>query len=197
MKDFDQAELRISYCVISFFHTLPIQENMVSIHDVLLFRRALSFMDAQFPFGVDFGPASNRDECVQSSTEIFDELCKLSSNDASRVEFSILALLAESENGERDDIKRVALHRLFRPPADGCLTKLMFVQSCDDLFRRLTYFRASVQNSSSLDQVLEGGINGLYYFVLAMFLLSVLRFHPWSLLVSITSLLVSCSFAFG
>jgi hypothetical protein len=73
----------------------------------------------------------------------------------------------------------------------------MFVQSCDSLYRRLTYFRASVQNSGSLDRVLEGGINGVYYFVLALFLLSVLRFNPWSLLLSITSLLVSFSFAFG
>jgi hypothetical protein len=154
-------------------------------------------MDLQFPFGVDFGPASNRDECVQSSTEIFDELCKISSTEEPKVEFSILALLAESENGEIDDVKRATLHHLFRPHNDGCLTRLMFVQSCDDLFRRLTYFRASVQNSSSLDQVLEGGINGLFYFVLAMFLLSVMRFDPWSLLLSITSLLVSFSFAFG
>ena len=170
----------------------------MSIHDVLLFRRALSYMDERFPFGVDFGPASHRDECLQSSTIIFDELCKLSPvGGAERVEFSILALLAESENGERDEIKRATLRRLFRPHTDGCLTRFMFVQSCDNLFRRLTYFRASIQNSSSLDQVLESGINYIYYFVLAMFLLSVLRFDPWSLLLSITSILVSFSFAFG
>jgi hypothetical protein len=180
------------------FRILPLQENKVSIHDVLLFRRALSFMDERFPFGVDFGPASSRDECIQSSIKIFDELCKLSAvGGPERVEFRILALLAECENGEIDEIKRATLKRLFRPHTDGCLTRFMFVQSCDNLFRRLTYFRASVQNSSSLDQALEGGINGAYYFMLAMFLLSVLRFDPWSLLLSITSVLFSCSFAFG
>jgi hypothetical protein len=82
-------------------------------------------MDAQFPFGVDFGAASTRDESITSSTEVFDELCKLSHRDQSLVEFSVLALLAVHENGERDDIKRSTLRRLFRPDSDGCLTELV------------------------------------------------------------------------
>ena len=82
-------------------------------------------MDAQFPFGVDFGPASTRDESITSSTEVFDELCKLSHRDENLVEFSVLALLAVHENGERDEVKRATLRRLFRPDSDGCLTKLV------------------------------------------------------------------------
>ena len=65
------------------------------------------------------------------------------------------------------------------------------------VYRRLRYFGASVENDAVLDKVLERIFNGFYYFVLGLLLLSMLHFNPWSMLVSITSLLVSLSFAFG
>ena len=89
------------------------------------------------------------------------------------------------------------LRKLFRPGRDESLDLLMFVQSVDSLYRRLRYFRASVSNAGSLDRTLENMFNILFYFVLGLMLLSFMNFNPWSVLVSITSLLVSFSFAFG
>ena len=116
-------------------------------------------MDAQYPFGADYGLASNRDESIVSSMNVFTELGKLSSSDEHHVEMSVLELLAVKDNGERDRFKKSALHRLFRPGVDGRLTRLMFVQSCDLLYKRVAYFKASVSNNASLDQMIEGFVN--------------------------------------
>lgn len=101
------------------------------------------------------------------------------------------------DDGTCDEVKKRALKRLFRPDKDGALTLLAFVHSCDSLYRRLRYFLATVNNSASLDKVLEDLLNGVYYFILGLFLLSLLKYNAWSILLSLTSLLVSFSFAFG
>jgi hypothetical protein len=44
---------------------------------------------------------------------------------------------------------------------------------------------------------LENIVDGAYAFVLALILLAIMNFNPWPVLVSITSLLVSVSFALG
>ena len=70
-------------------------------------------------------------------------------------------------------------------------------QACDQIYKRLRYFRASIRNSSVIDQVLERIANALFYFILSMSLSSLMQFNPWAFMVSITSLLVSFSFALG
>jgi small-conductance mechanosensitive channel len=65
------------------------------------------------------------------------------------------------------------------------------------VFKHLLFFRASVRNNSVIDNVLESTINGIYYFVMSLLLLSFMEINPWPLLVSLTSLLVSVSFALG
>jgi small-conductance mechanosensitive channel len=167
-----------------------------TIEDVLRFRRALTFMDEFYPFGVDFGPASTRDESISSAEAVYSKLCKLG-KESGRLPFSTLALIAMEEDETYDDVKKRALRRLFHPDADKTLTLLAFVQSCDTIYRRLRYFLATVNNSASLDKVLENAIDGIYYFVLGLFLMSLMNYNAWSLLVSLTSLLVSFSFAFG
>lgn len=55
----------------------------------------------------------------------------------------------------------------------------------------------SVGNASVIDKVLEDIANGVFFFILILLLLSLMQYNPWTLLVSITSLLVSVSFAMG
>lgn len=152
-------------------------------------------MDDKNPFGDDFGPASNRDDVIASSDAVYRNLLKI--NQGSNLNFDVLALIATDDDGAVDQAKRSAIRRLFRPDASDELTHLAFIQSCDSVYKRLRYFRASVDNASVIDNVLEGIVNGFFYFVLALILLSLLQFNPWTLLVSITSLLVSVSFALG
>jgi hypothetical protein len=123
----------------------------VPMEDVLRFRRALAFMDEADPFGEDFGPAATRDECIESAHHVFSGLEKVSSK-SKKVPFTVFELLCMKDDGVMDTKKRTALRRLFRPDADESLSLLMFVTSCDSVYRRLRYFRASVENGTALDQ---------------------------------------------
>lgn len=163
---------------------------------MLRFRRALAFMDETYPFGEDFGIASNRDEAISSAENVYRRLCKISTVDG-HLPFKTLALIAMEDDETYDNVKTTAVRRLFRPDKDEKLTLLAFVHCCDSLYRRLRYFLASVNNSASLDKVLENVLNCLFYFILGLMLLSLMNINAWSLLLSLTSLLVSFSFAFG
>ena len=57
--------------------------------------------------------------------------------------------------------------------------------------------KASVKNASVIDDALENIFNILYWFALFLILLLMMNFNPWPWIVSITSLLVSLSFALG
>jgi len=79
------------------------------------------------------------------------------------------------------------------------ISKVFFLNlyTISKVYKRIRYFRASVGNASVIDGVLERIINGFFYFVLVLALLTFLQINPWPLLVSMTSLLVSVSFALG
>lgn len=154
-------------------------------------------MDEEHPFGEAFGPADSRDTCIQSANSLYHHLMKLDPT-ASQLDFEVLALaIAEDDTSEEYEMKKKAFRRLFRPDANGELPLIAFVQSCDTVYRRLRYFIASVRNSSVIDKALEDSFDGVFYFVLILLVMSVMRLNPWPMLVSVTSLLVSISFALG
>ena len=41
-----------------------------SLHDILQFRRALSYLDDSHPFSESFGPCQTRDQCIKSSQKV-------------------------------------------------------------------------------------------------------------------------------
>ena len=166
-----------------------------SIHDILQFRRALEFMDEDFAFGQAFGPARNREEVIKSSHLVYYQLLKMTP-DRKMLSCDILSMLAENEDGVVvDPAKRKALRKLFRPDANNGISLLAFIQSCDNLYKKLRFFRASVGNASVIDHALEKIIDAVYLFVLTLTILAVMRINAWQLLVSISTLLVSVSFA--
>ncbi|GAX25540.1 hypothetical protein FisN_28Hh008 [Fistulifera solaris] len=168
-----------------------------SISDVLQFRRALDLMDESHPFGEAFGEAAKRDDCIMSAHELYLKLMKLSPNEK-ELPFETLALIAQSpEDKEESHYKRGALLKLFRPDKNKKVPLLAFIQACDTLYRRLRYFRASVGNATVIDHVLEDVCDYLVAFVLFLVSLSILNFNPWPLLVSMSTLIVSFSFAVG
>lgn len=119
------------------------------------------------------------------------------SPDSLALPFETIALGAIDANGLVDEAKYNAYHRVFRPDAQNELPLSFFIQSIDNVFKHLLFFRASVRNNSVIDNVLESTINGIFYFVMSLLLLSFMEINPWPLLVSLTSLLVSVSFALG
>lgn len=153
-------------------------------------------MDLEQPFSVAFGLASNRDQLISSSEKVYSRLLKLSPN-SDILPFSVLASLYTDEDGSFDREKKLALQNVFRPDMNDEVTKLEFIKTCDNVYKKLRYFRASVGNSSVIDNVLESIINTLFFFVLALLIMSLLNLNPWPFLVSMSTLLVTFAFAFG
>jgi small-conductance mechanosensitive channel len=153
-------------------------------------------MDLEHPFSEAFGPASTRDELIESAQNIYACLLKLAPG--SRVlPASVLTALSENEDGTMDKAKKRSLSNLFRPDSNDDVPLLAFIQSCDTVYKKLRYFRASVGNDSVIDKVLEGIIDPVFGFVLGLMILSLLQVNPWPLLVSMSTLLVTFAFAVG
>ena len=141
----------------------------MSIKDILQFRQAVSLMDDDFPFTPAFGPASTRSMCVESAEKLFDTLQRETPN-TPLLAFETLSNIAYDGNGVlmRDKVK--ALIKLFRPDRKGFLTKLNFVSSIDEVYKDLRLFRASLDNSSSIDNSFESIINVIFYIVVIILL---------------------------
>jgi hypothetical protein len=123
-----------------------------SIHDILRFRRALAFMDEDRPFGDSFGSATNRDECIESANRVYIRLLNLTPG-ITTLSNDVLVMLAQEEDGTINTSKQAAMRRLFRPDRLDQIPKLAFIQSCDTLYRKLRYFRASVGNASVIGMI--------------------------------------------
>ena len=160
------------------------------------FRQALLYMDLEHTFSEAFGRASTRNEMILSAESVYRRLMKLSP-DPSTLCFSVFDILVLREDGTVDTAKRKKLRSVLQPDHDGNISPVSFVQACDTLYRKLRFFRASVGNSSVIDQVLESLIDPIFFFFLIMILLELLQFNPMSLLLPLSSLLVSGAFAFG
>ena len=171
-------------------------QNDASIRDILRFQRVLQSIDATYPFGEEFGPCKTRNDCIDSAHSVYWKLMALCP-DSSSLPFETIALGAIGVDGLLDEGKYSAYNRVFRPDANNRLPLSFFIQSVDTVFKHLLFFRASVRNNSVIDNVLEDTVNGLFFFVLSLLLLSFMQINPWPLLVSLTSLLVSVSFALG
>lgn len=115
--------------------------------------------------------------------------------------FSVLAELAYDCDEMGEDIEDTAklnlIRRRFRPDASGNLSLFAFIQSCDSIYKRLRYFRASLDNASVISNVLERVTNAIFFFILILLIISVMKINPWNVLLPLTSLLVSFSFALG
>ena len=116
-----------------------------------------------------FGQARTRGQCVESSEWLYETLKRATPNSSGLLAFETLSEICYDSNGEliRDKVK--AMIKVFRPDRKGYLNKLEFVSSIDNVYRDLRVFRASLANSSSIDDAYETMINIVYY-ILIIFL---------------------------
>jgi len=174
-----------------------------------------------------FGQARTRGQCVESSEWLYETLKRAAPNSAGLLAFETLSEICYDSNGEliRDKVK--AMIKVFRPDRKGYLNKLEFVSSIDNVYRDLRVFRASLTNSSSIDDAYETIINTVYYILIiflgliilgeychvvssncALFFFSFLTNHNncnvyatgfklWQPLLSFSAFFISFSFMFG
>lgn len=154
-------------------------------------------MDLDYPFSEAFGLASTRDEMIVSAEAVYYRLMILCPNSSTLCFSTVFQMLFLEEDGTEDKTKKRALRNLFRPDTDDKLSLVSFVQSCDAVYKKIRYFRASVGNASVIDHVLESIIDVFFFLCLSLVGLSILNFNPWPLLVSLSTLMVAGSFAIG
>ena len=171
----------------------PWNDAQGSVNDVLQFRQAVSLLNTPYPFSLAFGQSSTREECVESAQKIYERLL-LQTPGEDTLPFETMAHVALDSI---DDAKVRRLIRLFRPDRSGKLSKLDFVKSVDSIYKKFRMLRASIHNSSQIDEAFERLINSFYYFLLWMLILSILDLNPWPFIASLTGLLVSFAFCFG
>jgi len=167
-----------------------------TIHEILQFRKALSFLEDSHPFGLSFGPAFSRDSCIKSSKALYKRLLALTPG-STVLHFDVIGVLAYNADDSFDERKAKELVKLFRPDKNDEISLLAFVQSCDSAYKKLRYLRAGTGNSTLIDEVLENFFNGAFSFCLALAVMTILKMNPWTLLVSLSTILVSFAFAFG
>lgn len=153
-------------------------------------------MDLEYPFSEAFGPASTRDELITSAQNVYKRLLNLAPG-SKVLPVEVLFALADNGDGTIDKSKKKSLGTLFRADSDKEIQFLAFIQSCDTIYKKLRFFRASVGNASVIDGVLENIMDAIYGFTLGLVILSLLNVNAWPLLVSMSTLLVTFAFAVG
>ena len=155
---------------------------------------------------------------------MYETLKRAAPNSAGLLAFETLSEICYDSNGEliRDKVK--AMIKVFRPDRKGYLNKLEFVSSIDNVYRDLRVFRASLANSSSIDDAYETIINTVYYILIIFLGLIILGeychvvsfnsiaylffssltnpifptgFKLWQPLLSFSAFFISFSFMFG
>jgi Ca2+-binding EF-hand superfamily protein len=100
----------------------------VSTKDVHHFRRAVEFINRDYPFSPTFGKATTREECSQASQNVYE---KLVNRRGHVLNFDTLCKIAKNPDGTNNEKKVIELVKLFRPKRNGEITKLEFVKSVD------------------------------------------------------------------
>jgi hypothetical protein len=75
-----------------------------TIHEILQFRKALAFLDDEQPFGASFGPAFNRDSCINSSRTLYRRLLAFEPS-SPVLNFDVIGVLAYEADGNFDEKK--------------------------------------------------------------------------------------------
>jgi hypothetical protein len=132
--------------------TMPyvLQQN-ITIAAIIQFRQSLSTLNTNFPFGVRFGLAGTRVECIASSEKVYKSLMR-SNEERAILSFETLALVAVDPDGTLNQEKLKELVKVFRPDRDGNLTLLDFAKSVDAVYRDLRLLRANVANNSKVSR---------------------------------------------
>ena len=131
----------------------------MTIASLLHFRRALAFVDVDYPFSEAFGPASTRQLCVESSQDVFERLAR----GGDEISMGVFTPLVKDPHSETDQEKVKDLVKLLQPSRHGTLTKLDFVKSIDeyvpqkkvDQALRFSRFRKKCYSPTSCSQGLQ------------------------------------------
>jgi small-conductance mechanosensitive channel len=163
---------------------------------VLSLKKAIKFIQTDYPFSFAFGSAKNREACIQSSQDVYNRLL-LHAPGSQVLKFDTIALLAIDGNNYLDRAKAQALIKLFRPTREGELSVYDFVKSVDSAYKELRLLSAAVENSSQIDRASESIFNTLFYVIMTVVVLSRVGFDPMKLFLSLSSVILALAWLIG
>lgn len=113
-------------------------------------------MDLSYPFSTAFGLADTRENCLRSAKEVYGYLLQGNpESETLKFETLISRLAKDPITQEINETTLKALVRIFRPERDGTLDLVGFVRSVDRVYKDMRLLRASIRNSSQIDQAFE------------------------------------------
>eukprot|EP00934_Nitzschia_sp_Nitz4_P001371 Nitzschia sp. Nitz4//scaffold41_size133979//57505//61267//NITZ4_003347-RA/size133979-processed-gene-0.249-mRNA-1//-1//CDS//3329551470//1371//frame0 len=160
-----------------------------SITAILKFRNALTMIKDYYPFSYFFGLADTRENCIESSQRVFQQLALETPNNNDIIRIETLGLVT-LEDGSIDEEKAKELIKIFRPDRSGELSLIDFVKSIDAVYKEFRMLQASIENSSEIDRAVENIVNLIFYVVVASVTMSVLGF---SIIVAFAFMIGSAS----
>lgn len=161
-----------------------------SISNVLEFRNALANLDKPYMLGIAWGDVSTREKMIRTSQSVYWKLRRLSSDPNEGLQFDVLAVPTEQQDGtlHPDELKQ--LIRLLRPDRQGLLSLAEFVKSVDGIYKEAKLVQASVKNSEKIDREFEKALNIPFYTVVICIILSQIGLNPLTLFVSLSPLIL-------
>ncbi|CAJ1888982.1 unnamed protein product [Cylindrotheca closterium] len=169
------------------------QSTTSSIAEVLRFRKALTFIQDDYPFAFAFGLADTRDATIRSAQQVYMGLLTATTL-SDVVQFETIAEIATRPDGSIDERKAKEAIRVFRPDREGNLTLIDFIKSVDSIYKEFRLLQASIQNSSQIDQTFESIFNIAFYGASITIILSQVGVDPLALFLSFSSIIFAFAF---
>lgn len=154
-------------------------------------------MDNLYPFSIAFGPADNRENCIDSSQAVYDRLLLRQQTGEVVLHFNSIAEIALNDDGTLNKDKVKDLVRLFRPTRDGMLTMLDFLKSIDSVYKEFRTLEASIATSGNVDRAFEILVNWAFYIVLWVVMAVLVGLDPHAFFLAFSSFIVGFSFMIG
>ena len=108
-------------------------------------------MEGPFPFSHAYGLADSREHCITSAIRVYKRLLKFVPQDEEpTLLYDVIGALAYHSNGEWDEKRALELMRFFTPDKDYRMSRNAFVQSCDQVYKKMVFLKASMNNSSKV-----------------------------------------------
>jgi hypothetical protein len=170
------------------------EKSLVTTTDILQFRRAIELISNEYPFSELFGPASTREECIDSSQKVFDRLAK---NSEGVLDFQLICRIAELSDGTTDYNKVRTMVKIFCPTRQGKINKIDFLGSTDRVYKALRLLLANIKNSSKIDHAYERLVNLVFFVLCFLAVLVALGVDIFALILGLSGLSISFAFMMG
>ena len=153
-------------------------------------------METEYPFSAAFGIASTRKKCLNSAIRLYNKLLKIQ-NYGDVLRFATIAEVGMTNAKREDSQKMRHMLEVFLPDKDEVVTRVDFASAVDNIYKKLTLLKRSIENAAAIDRAYEHMINAGFFMVVFVVVLVALGIDPMAFILALSSLIVSFAFMIG